>query len=133
MILLSTLYLFTSVRVLAEFLPVRGFSIGDRGVQSELLEFFNIMSFNHNFIPLGGCCQWQSQLCNLHAVSNLLIAFAYYSIPACLIYCARQQANPPFNKSFVLLGACFFGGGTTHLMAVWTPPPANYLSWGRSR
>ncbi|NJK74790.1 MAG: PAS domain S-box protein [Microcoleus sp. SU_5_6] len=106
------------------------FRSGDRGVQSELLEFFNIMSFNHNFIPLGGCCQWQSQLCNLHAVSNLLIAFAYYSIPACLIYCARQQANPPFNKSFVLLGACFFGGGTTHLMAVWTPPPANYLSWG---
>lgn len=88
------------------------------------------MSFNHNFIPLGGCCQWQSQLGDLHAVSNLLIAFAYYSIPACLIYCARQQANPPLNKSFVLLGACFFGGGTTHLMAVWTPPPANYLSWG---
>ncbi|MEG3982769.1 hypothetical protein QUA08_18545 [Microcoleus sp. T3B2] len=36
------------------------------------------MSFNHNFIPQDGCCQWQPQLMGLHAVSDVLIALAYY-------------------------------------------------------
>ncbi|MEP6545232.1 PAS domain S-box protein [Microcoleus vaginatus GB1-A2] len=77
------------------------------------------MSFNHNFIPQGGCCQWQPQLMGLHAVSDLLIALAYYSIPAILTYYARKQREVPLNKGFLLLGAWFFCGGTTHLMQVW--------------
>ncbi|MEG4207759.1 PAS domain S-box protein [Microcoleus sp. Pol7_A1] len=77
------------------------------------------MSFNHNFIPQGGCCQWQPQLMGLHAVSDLLIALAYYSIPAILTYFARKQRDVPLSKGLLLLGAWFFCGGTTHLMQVW--------------
>ncbi|MEG4502733.1 PAS domain S-box protein [Microcoleus sp. F6_B4] len=77
------------------------------------------MSFNHNLIPQDGCCQWQPQLMGLHAVSDLLIALAYYSIPALLTYYARKQRNVPLSKGFLLLGAWFFCGGTTHLMQVW--------------
>ncbi|MEG4806449.1 PAS domain S-box protein [Microcoleus sp. F8-D3] len=77
------------------------------------------MSFNHNLIPQNGCCQWQPQLMGLHAVSDLLIALAYYSIPALLTYYARKQRNVPLSKGFLLLGAWFFCGGTTHLMQVW--------------
>ena len=78
-----------------------------------------IMPFYHNFIPEGGCCQWQPQLMGLEAVSDLLIALAYYSIPAMLTYFARKQRKLPLSKGFLLLGAWFFCGGTTHLMQVW--------------
>ncbi len=84
-----------------------------------MLQFLKIMSFNHNFIPQDGCCQWQPQLMGLHAVSDLLIALAYYSIPALLTYYARKQRDVPLSKGFLLLGAWFFCGGTTHLMQVW--------------
>ncbi|MEG4418993.1 PAS domain S-box protein [Microcoleus sp. LAD1_D5] len=77
------------------------------------------MSFNHNFIPPDGCSQWQPQLMGLHAVSDVLIALTYYSIPAILTYFARKQRNVPLTKEFLLLGAWFFCGGTTHLMQVW--------------
>ncbi|MEG4802856.1 PAS domain S-box protein [Microcoleus sp. ARI1-B5] len=77
------------------------------------------MSFNHNLMPQGGLEEWQPQLMGLHAVSDLLIALAYYSIPAMLIYLARNQRDVPLSKGFVLLGAWFFCGGTTHLMQVW--------------
>lgn len=85
-----------------------------------MLQFLKIMSFNHNFILQGGCCQWQPQLMGLHAVSDLLIALAFYSIPAILTYYfARKQRDVPLSKGFLLLGAWFFCGGTTHLMQVW--------------
>ncbi|MEG4208621.1 PAS domain S-box protein [Microcoleus sp. S13_B4] len=84
-----------------------------------MLPFIKIMSFNHNFIPQDGCCQWQPQLMGLQAVSDVLIALAYYSIPALLTYYARKQRDVPLSKGFLLLGAWFFCGGTTHLMQVW--------------
>ncbi|MEG4073001.1 PAS domain S-box protein [Microcoleus sp. Pol14C2] len=87
------------------------------------------MSFNHNFILQGGCCQWQAQLMGLHAVSDVLIALAYYSIPAILTYYARKQPDVPLSKAFLLLGAWFFWGGTTHLMQVWMlVHPSEWLS-----
>ncbi|MEG4217841.1 PAS domain S-box protein [Microcoleus sp. Pol14C6] len=87
------------------------------------------MSFNHNFILQGGCCQWQAQLMGLHAVSDVLIALAYYSIPAILTYYARKQPDVPLSKGFLLLGAWFFWGGTTHLMQVWMlVHPSEWLS-----
>ena len=78
-----------------------------------------IMSFNHNFMLQGGLAEWQPQLMGLHAVSDLLIALADYSIPAMLIYFARKQRDVPASKGFILLGLWFFGSGTTHLMQVW--------------
>ena len=84
-----------------------------------MLLFIKIMSFNHNFIPQDGCCQWQPQLMGLQVVSDVLIALAYYSIPALLTYYARKQRDVPLSKGFILLGAWFFWGGTTYLMQVW--------------
>ncbi len=88
------------------------------------------MSFNHNFILQGACCQWQPQLMGLHAVSDLLIALAYYSIPAILTYYyARKQGDVPLSKGFLLLGAWFFCGGTTQLMQFWMlVHPSEWLS-----
>ena len=66
----------------------------------------------------------------LHAVSDLLIALAYYSIPAILTYYyARKQGDVSLSKGFLLLGAWFFCGGTTQLMQVWMlVHPSEWLS-----
>ncbi|MCW6049999.1 PAS domain S-box protein [Lyngbya sp. CCAP 1446/10] len=87
-----------------------------------------IMSFNYKFIPQDGLEEWQPQLMGLHAVSDLLIALSYYSIPAMLIYYfARKQHDVLLSKGFILLGAWFFCGGTTHLMQVWMLVHPSYL------
>lgn len=91
-----------------------------------MLQFLNIMSFNHNFIPQGGFEEWQPQLIGLHAVSDLLIALADYSIPAMLAYFALKQRDVPLSKGFVLLGAWFFCAGTTHLMQIWMQVHPSY-------
>ena len=94
-----------------------------------MLEFFKIMSFNHNFIPLGGCCQWHLQVMELYAIGNLLIALTDCSIPAFLIYFARKQKDARFSWRLVLLGAWFLGDGATRLMAVRTlHHPSYWLS-----
>lgn len=81
------------------------------------------------YIPHGHCYLWQSQLVWLHVLSDLLIALAYYSIPALLIYFIRKRTDVPFKGIFVLFGAFIVACGTTHLMAVWTLwHPAYWLS-----
>nr|WP_304941031.1 PAS domain S-box protein [Tychonema sp. LEGE 06208] len=77
------------------------------------------MSLNHNFISQGGLEEWPPQLMGLHAVSDLLISLADYSIPAILTYFAWKQRKLPLSRGFLLLGAWFFCRGTTHLMQVW--------------
>jgi len=94
-----------------------------------MLQFLKIMSFNHNFIPQGGLEEWPPQLIGLHAVSDLLISLADYSILAILTYFAWQQRKWPLSRGFLLLGAWFFCLGTTHLMQVWTlVHPSYWLS-----
>jgi len=84
-----------------------------------MLQFLKIMSFNHNFISQGGLEEWPPQLMGLHAVSDLLISLADYSILAILTYFAWKQRKLPLSRGFLLLGAWFFCRGTTHLMQVW--------------
>ncbi|MGB3265518.1 MAG: PAS domain S-box protein [Microcoleus sp.] len=85
-----------------------------------MLQFLlKIMSFNHNFISQGGLEEWPPQLMGLHAVSDLLISLADYSIPAILTYFAWKQRKLPLSRGFLLLAAWFFCRGTTHLMQVW--------------
>ncbi len=72
------------------------------------------------FIPHGHCYLWQTQLVSLHIVSDLLIAIAYYSIPAMLIYFVHKRQDVPFSKIFVLFGAFIILCGTGHLLSIWT-------------
>lgn len=72
------------------------------------------------YIPHGHCYLWQSQLVWLHIVSDLLIAIAYFSIPATLIYFIYKRSDVPFLGIFGLFGAFIILCGTGHLMEVWT-------------
>ncbi|MDF0552776.1 PAS domain S-box protein [Kamptonema sp. UHCC 0994] len=85
-----------------------------------MLESINNMLFNQNFIPHGHCYLWQRELVGLHLLSDLLIALAYYSIPALLVYFVYKRRDVPFSWIFLLFGAFIISCGTTHIMEVWT-------------
>ena len=72
------------------------------------------------YIPHGHCYLWQTPLVGLHLVSDALIAIAYFSIPAMLIYFVRKRGDIPFSKVFVLFGAFIVLCGMGHLLDIWT-------------
>jgi len=79
-------------------------------------------------MPHGSCYLWQTPLIWLHVVSDALIAIAYFSIPALLIYFVRQR-RMPFMGVFYLFGAFIMCCGIGHLLEIWTLwHPAYWLS-----
>ncbi len=72
------------------------------------------------YIPHGHCYLWQTPLVWLHIVSDLLIAIAYFSIPAMLIYFIHKRRDVPFQGIFALFGAFIILCGTGHLLEIWT-------------
>ncbi len=72
------------------------------------------------YMPHGQCYLWEPGMVWLHAVSDSLIALAYFSIPLALIYFVRRRRDVPFPGVFVMFGAFIVACGTTHLVDVWT-------------
>ncbi len=72
------------------------------------------------FMPHGFCLQWNPQLVGLLVASNIIIAFAYYSIPFSLFYFVNQRQKLQFGWVFLLFGAFIFLCGTTHVMNIVT-------------
>jgi PAS domain S-box-containing protein len=75
-------------------------------------------------MPHGFCYQWNPALIWLHAISDTLIAVAYFSIPIGLIYLVRKKRSIPFDWMFVCFGMFIAACGATHLMEVvtlWLP------------
>ena len=57
-------------------------------------------------MPHGFCYQWRPGLLWLHAVSDALIALAYFSIPIVLIYFVRRRRDLPFGWMWMVPKAC---------------------------
>jgi PAS domain S-box-containing protein len=77
-----------------------------------------------DFLPHGWCYRWQPEVVWLHVVSDLLIAAAYYSIPASLVYIVRRRGDLVYPWMFWLFGLFILACGTTHLLSVvvvWYP------------
>ena len=70
--------------------------------------------------PHGVCYLWESDLLWTHAISDGLIALAYYSIPVGLVYFVRKRKDLPFDWIFVAFATFILACGTTHAMAIWT-------------
>ncbi|UBF25065.1 GAF domain-containing protein [Kovacikia minuta CCNUW1] len=88
----------------------------------------NLFSPN-GYIPHGHCYLWQTPLVGLHVVSDALIAIAYFSIPAMLIYFIRKRKDIPFSNVFALFGAFIVLCGLGHALDIWTLwYPAYWLS-----
>ncbi|WP_442921777.1 ATP-binding protein [Microcoleus sp. ARI1-A5] len=71
-------------------------------------------------MPHGHCYLWQTPLVWLHITGDFLIAIAYYSIPAMLIYFVFKRRDVPFLGIFALFGAFIILCGTGHLLDIWT-------------
>ena len=72
------------------------------------------------YMPHGHCYLWQTPLVWLHITGDFLIAIAYYSIPAMLIYFIFKRRDVPFLGIFALFGAFIILCGTGHLLEIWT-------------
>ena len=75
---------------------------------------------SQSYIPHGHCYLWQTPLVELHLVSDLLIAIAYFSIPVMLLYFVFKRQDIPFQGFFVMFGAFIVLCGTGHLLEIWT-------------
>lgn len=71
-------------------------------------------------LPHGQCLLWESGLVWLHVTSDLLIAAAYFSIPATLGYLTFKRQDIEFRSMFLLFAAFIVACGTTHVMNIWT-------------
>lgn len=76
--------------------------------------------FSSGLMPHGFCYQWKPALLWLHAVSDTLIALAYFSIPVALIYFIRKRRDIPFGWMFICFSVFIAACGATHAMDVWT-------------
>jgi serine phosphatase RsbU (regulator of sigma subunit)/anti-sigma regulatory factor (Ser/Thr protein kinase) len=75
-------------------------------------------------MPHGMCFLWQPNVLALHVISDALIALAYFSIPAVLLYLVRRRRDLPFNFAFVMFAAFIISCGTTHVLSIvviWHP------------
>ncbi len=76
------------------------------------------------FTPHGFCLAWQPGLIWLEGGSDLLIALAYFSIPAALVVFLRRRRDLAFKPIFGLFAAFIMACGATHLfgaLTLWVP------------
>jgi len=76
------------------------------------------------FTPHGFCLAWQPGLIWLTAISNLLIAAAYFSIPAALAALLIRRPGFEYASVLVLFAAFILACGTTHVfeaVTLWVP------------
>lgn len=84
-------------------------------------------------MPHGHCYLWQTPLVSLHVVSDALVAIAYFSIPAILIYFVRKREDLPFSRVFFLFSAFIVLCGIGHLFDIWTLWHPDYWLSGLER
>ena len=83
----------------------------------------------NGYTPHGFCYQWNPSLIWLHAVSDGLIALAYFVISAALIRFARKKQDLPFPWMFVCFAMFIAACGATHAMELFTLwVPAYWMS-----
>ena len=74
--------------------------------------------------PHGFCLLWEPWLIWTHALSNVAIGLAYFSIPAALIRFVRLRRDVVFRPVFALFAAFILLCGTGHwadLLTIWWP------------
>lgn len=79
-------------------------------------EFFDSRMLN----PHGICLLWRPELLFTHAVSDVLIGCAYFSIPLVLAAFLRRRPDVQFSWAVWMFVAFIMLCGMTHFMMVWT-------------
>jgi CheY-like chemotaxis protein len=88
------------------------------------LDFLRQLFGSGDFQPHGFCYLWNARLVWLHAISDLVIALAYFAIPVTLVWFIRKRRDLPFSWIFVCFGVFIVACGATH--EIWNLWHANY-------
>ncbi len=78
------------------------------------------------FLPHGFCLLWRPDILALHAISDLVIAISYFSIPLAILWFVRRRQDliADHKRIAVLFSVFILGCGLTHVLGVvvlWTP------------
>lgn len=84
------------------------------------MSFLSNLFTSRDVLPHGFCYQWNPFLVWCHAISDLLIALAYFSIPVALLWFVKKRRDLPFSWMFVCFAVFIAACGMTHLVDVWT-------------
>jgi len=84
-------------------------------MQGFLSEFFS-----NDYMPHGHCYLWQPGILWTNVISDLLIAFSYFSIPFALLFLVLKRKQQSFRSVFFLFALFIFSCGLTHLFSVYT-------------
>ena len=71
-------------------------------------------------MPHGFCYTWDPYVIWLNAVSDALIALAYFTIPLTLVYFVRRRRDLAFHWMFLCFALFIVACGTTHVIELWT-------------
>jgi PAS domain S-box-containing protein len=86
--------------------------------------------FDASFMPHGHCYQWRPEVLWLHAVSDGLIAIAYFVIPLLLVAFVAKRKDVEFGWMFMMFSAFIWLCGATHVMNIWTIWNGTYMISG---
>jgi PAS domain S-box-containing protein len=86
--------------------------------------------FDASFMPHGHCYQWRPEVLWLHAVSDGLIAIAYFAIPILLVAFVSKRKDLEFGWMFMMFSAFIWLCGATHVMSIWTIWNGTYMFSG---
>ncbi len=90
------------------------------------MDFLRQLFGSGDFQPHGFCYLWNARLVWLHAISDLVIALAYFTIPVTLLWFIRKRRDLPFSWIFACFGIFIVACGATHVMEIWNLWHANY-------
>jgi len=78
-----------------------------------------------NFMPHGMCYLWKPEILWTTAISDVVIAVAYFSVTAAMIMFVKRRKDLPYPWFFILAGSIIFVAcGLSHLVSaivIWQP------------
>ena len=84
------------------------------------MEFLTSFLGRGGYLPHGYCFTWTPGLLWSMAVSDVVIAAAYFTIPVAIMTFVRKRGDPSLVAVAWLFSAFIFACGTTHVMDAWT-------------
>ncbi|WP_444997268.1 PAS domain S-box protein [Aliikangiella sp. IMCC44359] len=71
-------------------------------------------------MPHGHCYLWHPGILWTNLISDLVIAFSYFSIPFALIYIVKKREDTDFKGVFFLFAGFILFCGITHILSIFT-------------
>jgi len=82
------------------------------------VDFFR-QFFSSDYPPQASCYMWRTDIVWLNAISDALVALAYYSIPFTLLYILHRRPSLRLRGLMGMFAAFILSCGTSRLISVW--------------